>query len=181
MAGLDCKVYVGDLPKDAHEKELHRVFGYYGNLRSVWVARNPAGFAFCEFEDARDAEDAVRALDGTYICGVRARVEHSTGKIRPKPWQRGRGSDSRSSRRQSSSDERCYECGYRGHFAYECRNKRNDRSRSRSNDRYSRRKRSRSDSREHGSGRYRSRSRSGSEYASRNKRSRTSSVEKAAI
>ena len=46
------------------------------------------GFAFIEFEDPRDADDAVRAMDGTTICGVRARVEHSSGKIRPKPWLR---------------------------------------------------------------------------------------------
>ncbi len=31
------------------------------------MARNPPGFAFIEFEDARDAEDAVRGLDGRYI------------------------------------------------------------------------------------------------------------------
>ncbi len=37
----------------------------YGPLRNVWVARNPPGFAFVEFEDPRDAEDAVKALDGT--------------------------------------------------------------------------------------------------------------------
>ena len=39
----------------------------YGPLRNVWVARNPPGFAFVEFEDPRDAEDSVKALDGTYV------------------------------------------------------------------------------------------------------------------
>jgi arginine/serine-rich splicing factor 7 len=64
---LSCKVYVGDLPRDASEKEIERAFSYYGPLKSVWVARNPPGFAFVEFEDDRDAEDAVRGLDGTYV------------------------------------------------------------------------------------------------------------------
>lgn len=64
---MECKVYVGDLAKDAEEKEIERAFTYYGRLKSVWVARNPAGFAFVEFEDPRDAEDAVRGLDGTYV------------------------------------------------------------------------------------------------------------------
>ena len=40
---------------------------------NFWVIA--AGFAFIEFEDARDAEDAVRDLDGRYVCGVRIRVE----------------------------------------------------------------------------------------------------------
>jgi len=61
----ECKVYIGDLSKEAEEKEIERAFGYYGRLKSVWVARNPPGFAFVEYEDPKDAEDAVRALDGT--------------------------------------------------------------------------------------------------------------------
>ena len=62
---LASKIYVGDLPRDASEKEIERSFSYYGPLRNVWVARNPAGFAFVEFDDPRDADDAVRGLDGT--------------------------------------------------------------------------------------------------------------------
>ncbi|ELU13011.1 hypothetical protein CAPTEDRAFT_223451 [Capitella teleta] len=88
---VDCKIYVGDLPRDASERELERAFSYYGPLKNVWVARNPPGFAFIEYEDPRDADDAVRSLDGSTICGVRARVEHSTGKVRPKPWMRRGG------------------------------------------------------------------------------------------
>ncbi|KAK1800111.1 hypothetical protein P4O66_006588 [Electrophorus voltai] len=64
---LDCKVYVGNLGNNGNKSELERAFGYYGPLRSVWVARNPPGFAFVEFEDPRDATDAVRELDGSVL------------------------------------------------------------------------------------------------------------------
>ena len=32
---------------------------------SVWVARRPPGYAFLDFEDSRDARDAIRDLDGS--------------------------------------------------------------------------------------------------------------------
>lgn len=62
---LQCKVYVGNLGSSASKHEIESAFSKYGPLRNVWVARNPPGFAFVEFEDKRDAEDAVRGLDGT--------------------------------------------------------------------------------------------------------------------
>ncbi|XP_076062434.1 RNA-binding protein 1-like [Oratosquilla oratoria] len=79
---LDCKVYVGNLGNNAARNELEAAFIKYGPVRNVWVARNPPGFAFVEFEDPRDAEDAVKCLDGARICGARVRVEMSTGKSR---------------------------------------------------------------------------------------------------
>ena len=62
---LDSKVYVGELGYGAAKQELEDIFSRYGPLRSVWVARNPPGFAFVEFEDERDVDDACRELDGT--------------------------------------------------------------------------------------------------------------------
>ncbi|XP_045473649.1 serine/arginine-rich splicing factor 7-like [Harmonia axyridis] len=179
---LDCKVYVGDLGNNASKQELEDAFGYYGPLRNVWVARNPPGFAFVEFEDARDAEDAVRGLDGRTICGRRARVELSSGKS----GGRYRGPPPRSSRgRPFHPDDRCYGCGDRGHYARDCTrqkrgggsSRRRSRSRSRSRGRY-RRSRSRSTkSRSRSRNRSRSRSQSAKRSRSRSptndKRSRT--------
>ncbi|PBC30291.1 RNA-binding protein [Apis cerana cerana] len=79
---LSCKVYVGNLGNSASKHEIESAFSKYGPLRNVWVARNPPGFAFVEFEDPRDAEDAVRGLDGTRCCGTRVRVEMSSGRSR---------------------------------------------------------------------------------------------------
>ncbi|KOB66748.1 RNA-binding protein, partial [Operophtera brumata] len=79
---LSCKVYVGNLGTNASKYDIEKVFAKYGNIRNVWVARNPPGFAFVEFEDPRDAEDATRGLDGTRCCGTRIRVEMSNGRTR---------------------------------------------------------------------------------------------------
>ncbi|XP_061574819.1 serine and arginine rich splicing factor 7a isoform X3 [Cololabis saira] len=158
----DCKVYVGDLGNGAAKGELERAFSYYGPLRSVWVARNPPGFAFVEFEDPRDAEDAVKGMDGKLLCGSRVRVEMSTGMSR-----KGRG---RPSRRQFDPNDRCYQCGDRGHYAYDCYrySKRGRRSRSRTHSRSRSRSRSRGRRyRSHSRSRSRSRSRSYSNSRSR--------------
>jgi len=89
---LACKVYVGNLGSSASKHEIENSFGKYGPLRNVWVARNPPGFAFVEFEDRRDAEDAVRGLDGARCCGTRIRVEMSSGRSRRDDRKRSGGS-----------------------------------------------------------------------------------------
>uniref|UniRef100_A0A2M4ANR9 Putative catalytic step 2 spliceosome n=1 Tax=Anopheles triannulatus TaxID=58253 RepID=A0A2M4ANR9_9DIPT len=123
----DAKVYVGELGNNASKQDIEEAFGYYGPLRNVWVARNPPGFAFVEFEDARDAEDAVRGLDGRTISGRRARVELSTGRGGRGGGGGGRGGPPRGGGKAGGrfqSDDRCYECGGRGHFARDCSRRR---------------------------------------------------------
>ncbi|XP_056227325.1 RNA-binding motif protein, X chromosome-like isoform X1 [Seriola aureovittata] len=112
--GGETKVYVGNLGMGAGKGELERAFGYYGPLRTVWIARNPPGFAFVEFEDPRDADDAVRGLDGKVVCGSRVRVELSTGTPRRSRYDRP------PTRRPFDPNDKCYECGEKGHYAYDC-------------------------------------------------------------
>uniref|UniRef100_A0ABI7WTN3 RRM domain-containing protein n=1 Tax=Felis catus TaxID=9685 RepID=A0ABI7WTN3_FELCA len=123
---LDCKVYVGNLGNNGNKTELERAFGYYGPLRSVWVARNPPGFAFVEFEDPRDAADAVRELNGRTLCGCRVRVELSNGEKRSfsRSWSRSLSRDRW--RERSLSQERNHK---------QSRSFSRSRSRSRSNER----------------------------------------------
>ncbi|XP_037937693.1 RNA-binding protein 1-like isoform X2 [Teleopsis dalmanni] len=139
---LACKVYVGNLGSSASKYEIENAFSKYGPLRNVWVARNPSGFAFVEFEDRRDAEDAVRGLDGTRCCGTRIRVEMSSGRSRKFDRRRGGGGSGGGGGGGGSSSGGG---GGRGGGRYRSRSPRRTRSRSRS---FSRDRRSRSDSRD---------------------------------
>lgn len=56
--------------------------------------------------------------DGRTICGRRARVELSNGK--GGGGGRYRGPPPRSRGRPFHPDDRCYECGDRGHYARDC-------------------------------------------------------------
>ncbi|KAG6409706.1 hypothetical protein SASPL_127748 [Salvia splendens] len=58
------RVYVGNLDPRVTERELEDEFRVFGVIRSVWVARRPPGYAFIDFDDRRDAQDAIRDLDG---------------------------------------------------------------------------------------------------------------------
>ncbi|CAF0755602.1 unnamed protein product [Didymodactylos carnosus] len=152
-------LFIGDLGRDASKEEIQKAFGYYGKLRNVWLSRSPWGYGFIDFEDQRDAEDAVKALDGKMLCGSRVRVEfsHGRGRARGRPGR----SSSRSPRvrKPFSPSDVCYECGDRGHYAYDCeirlKRQRQMRSGSRS---HSRSHRSRSGGRKHQRKRRRSRS-----------------------
>lgn len=63
-----------------------------------------ASYSFIqEYDDERDADDAIRAMDGNELDGARIVVEASHG-----------GRD-RSDRRGPGSDE-CFSCGGRGHW-----------------------------------------------------------------
>eukprot|EP00803_Ostreobium_quekettii_P000064 evm.model.scf_1139.4 EVM.evm.TU.scf_1139.4 scf_1139:45139-46647(-) len=61
---MGTRIYVGNLPVGIIESELEEEFARFGPLKSLWVARKPPGFAFVEYSDERDADDAVKGMDG---------------------------------------------------------------------------------------------------------------------
>eukprot|EP00042_Codosiga_hollandica_P030066 m.170867 g.170867 ORF g.170867 m.170867 type:complete len:206 (+) comp53261_c0_seq19:148-765(+) len=100
------RVYVGGLSGSVDRSEVQREFQRFGTLADVWVARNPPGFAFLEFEDDHDAQDACKEMDGRELFGGRLRVEVSRGGRgggRGGRGSYGRGGSSRRSRSRSRS------------------------------------------------------------------------------
>jgi len=78
--GNDRRVYVGNLPPDIRSKDVEDLFYKYGTISFIDLKnRRGPPFAFVEFEDPRDAEDAVHARDGYDYDGYRLRVEFPKG------------------------------------------------------------------------------------------------------
>ncbi|XP_051732489.1 serine and arginine rich splicing factor 5b [Ctenopharyngodon idella] len=80
-----CRIFIGRLNPSAREKDVERFFKGYGRIRDIDLKR---GFGFVEFDDPRDAEDAVYDLDGKELCNERVTIEHARVRLR---GGRGRG------------------------------------------------------------------------------------------
>jgi len=79
---LSKKLYVGNLPFSITEDELRGVFERYGSVASVNVITDretgrPRGFAFVEMDEANDAGEAIRGLDGSDLGGRNVRVNEA--------------------------------------------------------------------------------------------------------
>ncbi|KAJ3191079.1 hypothetical protein HK101_008102 [Irineochytrium annulatum] len=103
------KVYVGRLPPNAQKRDLEELFGKYGRILSVEIKQG--GFAFVEFDEVRDAEDAIKGLNGYPFEGDRLMVEFSRRAANAPGHHGGSGPGGSST---------CFVCGSQGHWAREC-------------------------------------------------------------
>ncbi|KAL8207739.1 hypothetical protein R6Q57_007151 [Mikania cordata] len=99
MSRSSRTLYVGNLPGDIREREVEDLFYKYGPIVHIElkVPPRPPGYAFVEFEEARDADDAIRGRDGYDFDGHKLRVELAHG---------GRGNSSFKDRYSSHSSGR---------------------------------------------------------------------------
>ncbi|XP_056154575.1 serine/arginine-rich splicing factor 10-like [Lampris incognitus] len=169
MRPPNTSLFVRNISDESRPEDLRREFGRYGPIVDVYIpldfyTRQPRGFAYIQFEDVRDAEDALHSLDRKWVCGRQIEIQFAQGD-RKTPNQmksKERSPPSRSSRYDDYDRDRRRRSRSRSYERY--------RSRSPSYERRPRRSESPRESRGRPYGRGRSRSRENDRYRSRHRR-----------
>ena len=74
----NTQIFIAKLSSNVREKDLDYEFRRFGNIKNIQLKR---GYAFVEFEDYKDAEDAVKDMDGRKLEGQRIVVQHASNTI----------------------------------------------------------------------------------------------------
>lgn len=92
---MPVRLFVGNLPYDTTEEELRQFFSAVGPLSFIHIPKDretgrPRGFAFVEFEDRTQADEAVRRFNSQPLRGrplaineARAREPGQSREARP--------------------------------------------------------------------------------------------------
>jgi RNA recognition motif-containing protein len=79
-------IYVGNLDFSASDDQLQTLFAAYGAVKTVTTVtdrdtRQPRGFAFVEMNNAAEARDAIRTLNGSVHRGRALIVNEARPKL----------------------------------------------------------------------------------------------------
>jgi len=106
MGKYGYSVWMGGLPERVRSRDIEDFFQGYGKILDVSIKTK---FAFIEFDDRRDAEDAVKDLDDKKLNGTRVKLELSKGcKDKYRDFQRTGRVRYRSFSREVSPSRRRY-------------------------------------------------------------------------
>ncbi|KAI7865584.1 hypothetical protein BDF14DRAFT_1823363 [Spinellus fusiger] len=95
-------LFIGRIPRDMGTRDLEDRFSKFGKITRLDVKQ---GFGFVEFEDKRDAEDAMNGVNESQELVVE--------------WAKNGG--------KRAGENECFHCGKEGHWARDCRERGRDR------------------------------------------------------
>ncbi|KAG0217016.1 hypothetical protein BGX31_000382 [Mortierella sp. GBA43] len=97
-------LFLGRLAPDTRSRDLEDLFAKYGRVTRLDIKRGTnSDFGFVEYEDPRDADEAVHKLNGSVVNGKPIVVEFAKNNGR------------------RAGDNECFKCGKEGHWARDCR------------------------------------------------------------
>ncbi|XP_026522333.1 serine/arginine-rich splicing factor 12 isoform X1 [Pseudonaja textilis] len=118
----NTSLFVRNVADATRPEDLRREFGRYGPVVDVYIpldfyTRRPRGFAYIQFEDVRDAEDALYNLNRKWVCGRQIEIQFAQGdrktpgqmkskerrQCSPMDYRRSRSRSRRRTRSRSSS------------------------------------------------------------------------------
>eukprot|EP00741_Cyanophora_paradoxa_P005104 tig00000857_g4946.t1 len=85
---IERRVYVGRISGRTRDKDINDLFARYGKITRFDMKY---GYAFIEYDDPKDAEDAISKLDNFEIDGSRLQVERARGPQVDSGGARARG------------------------------------------------------------------------------------------
>jgi arginine/serine-rich splicing factor 7 len=105
-------LFVGNISKNVRPFEIEDNFNKYGKCN----IKQKGSYAFIEYDDDRDAEEAKENLHDVNMGGLNIAIEWSkrSGRFNAK--------DSHRPPPRRNSEIKCYNCDKPGHFARDCRN-----------------------------------------------------------
>ena len=88
-------IYVGNLPYQLTDDELRQAFTDFGEVESVKIVSDrfsgqSKGFGFVEMPSQAEAEEAIKALDGSALKGRNIKVNKARPKGEGKPRKSNR-------------------------------------------------------------------------------------------
>jgi FUS-interacting serine-arginine-rich protein 1 len=100
---LSASLYVRGLAEKVRYEDLKKIFGRYGRLVDItlpldYYTRDAKGYGFVEYEESRDAEEALHALDRYRLFGRELEVEFARGDRKTPSEMRSREKEARHSR-----------------------------------------------------------------------------------
>ena len=93
-------IFIGGINRDVKEDDLRKNFKDFGKIQNIKLKGD---YAFITYDNEKDADNSVKEMDSTRICGRRITVQKSYGGRK----ERDKG---------PLGQDVCYNCGSKGHW-----------------------------------------------------------------